>query len=382
MLSVLYSSTLLCMVKALSVIHTEEVLDPALVVHNRTNSSAQNTKSAVQAVHPNLMQMAVITKNSNETCNFSSVKVKCNVSFDRIDVRSMNVKSPPAEHALIRVLTSSVNPTDWKHYLMPSEKNPRGIGHDFAGRIASTGLGCDSFFAEDEVWGLGETAFQEFLVHPCANLGKKPANFNFIQAGASGVVVQTGYTGFRWAGAPWNNSPTVLVIGGSSGTGHVGIQLAKAFGAGKVITTCSPKNFNFVRNLGADEVIDYHDKNWWESLEKGSIDIVYDCIAEPGTGNSAYSVLAPDGKFVTLLGEGLATNTTSNPDVQQWSVAGLNTTTEDLDYVKKFAEEGKLNITIDQYRNGLTKENVQALFNISMKGHVVGKLALQIGSPI
>merc|ERR1719454_1605822 len=108
----------------------------------------------------------------------------------------------------------------------------------------------------------------------------------------------TGLEALFKAGAPWTSKPTVLVTGGSSGTGHFGIQLAKSLGAGKVITTCSPGNSDLVKSLGADEVIDYHTSNWWDAIPAGSVDVIYDCISLPKSGNHAYKILADDGHYV------------------------------------------------------------------------------------
>merc|ERR1712135_88993 len=57
---------------------------------------------------------------------------------------------------------------------------------------------------------------------------------------------------------------TVLMLGGSGGTGTTGIQMAKAWGATTVITTTSQANADYVTSLGADRVIDYHTQNWWD----------------------------------------------------------------------------------------------------------------------
>ncbi len=69
---------------------------------------------------------------------------------------------------------------------------------------------------------------------------------------------------------------TVVVIGASSGTGLMGVQLAKALGAARVIAVCSGKNADRVLQLGADEVIDYLKESWWHnaSLCPNKIDIV------------------------------------------------------------------------------------------------------------
>ncbi len=69
---------------------------------------------------------------------------------------------------------------------------------------------------------------------------------------------------------------TVLIVGASSGTGMMGVQLAKAFGATRVIGVCSGRNADKVLKMGADEVIDYTTESWWKntSLCRDKVDIV------------------------------------------------------------------------------------------------------------
>merc|ERR1711988_1720869 len=108
------------------------------------------------------------------------------------------------------------------------------------------------------------------------------------------MVALTGVEALTWAagGRKFNSSNvTVLVLGGSGGTGHVGIQIAKAMGAARVITTCSEKNADFVRSMGADEVIDYHKDDYSEVLPPKSVDMVYDCVVLTATGDKAYPLL-------------------------------------------------------------------------------------------
>ena len=110
----------------------------------------------------------------------------------------------------------------------------------------------------------------------------------------------------------------MLVLGGSGGTGHIGIQLAKAMGASQVITTCSGTHADFVRGLGADRVINYHEQNYWDVLPPKSVDVVYDCVGQTGTGDKASAVLKEHGGFITLLPTGRPSLSTRfrRPDIR------------------------------------------------------------------
>jgi NADPH:quinone reductase-like Zn-dependent oxidoreductase len=121
-----------------------------------------------------------------------------------------------------------------------------------------------------------------------AQLATIPGSLSFSQAGALPKVALTTYKAFAWyAGAPaaarWTRAnATVLVLGGSGGTGSVGIQMAKSFGAKTVITTTSSANFAYCKRLGADALVDYHAEDWWSVLDDGSVDVVYDTVGQVG----------------------------------------------------------------------------------------------------
>ena len=89
---------------------------------------------------------------------------------------------------------------------------------------------------------------------------RKPAGFSHVQAAALPLVYLTAYTALvEYGKLPFEPDPreigkrTVLVLGGSSGTGSIAVQLAQKMGC-KVVTTCSERNFDLVKKLGADEV--------------------------------------------------------------------------------------------------------------------------------
>lgn len=120
----------------------------------------------------------------------------------------------------------------------------------------------------------------------------RPQSLSVAEAAALPLVALTGAEGLQWAGAPWKEPKTVLLLAGGGGTGHTGIQLAKAYGAARVITTCEPEQAALLKELGADQTIDYHTANWYDVLQPGTVDVIYDCVALAGSGEHAYDILA------------------------------------------------------------------------------------------
>jgi hypothetical protein len=201
---------------------------------------------------------------------------------------------------VIKVMASSVNPSDTDAAVgRDSLKGvPVVMGSDVAGVVADTGDGCKRLAIGSAVWGdIGANAYLlhsgaktkelgaygEYVVALESQLGLKPANMSFVEAGSLPKVALTSYKALVWyGGAPYSaaDNVTVLVLGGSGGTGTTGVQLARHFGAARIISTCGADNFDYCRANGADQLIDYHTQNWWNVVEDDSVHVVYDTVGQ------------------------------------------------------------------------------------------------------
>lgn len=145
------------------------------------------------------------------------------------------------------------------------------VGNDFAGVIVELGQGVTRYKVGDRIAGIAPGninqspdggAFAEFVIGDAELSFKIPDGMSFEDASTFGTAITTiGQSLYQSLGLPWPTEPTtepipVLIYGGSSAMGSLAIQYAKLSGC-KVITTASPKNFDFVRAMGADEVFDY-----------------------------------------------------------------------------------------------------------------------------
>jgi len=305
----------------------------------------------------------------------------CGFDGARIQVVAVPTPVPKAGEALVRISASSVNPVDWKRLLTnsPQQTYPFGIGFDLAGIVESVGEGCD-LAVGDEVWGMSYASYAQHVTLACKLLGRKPKPFSHLQAAVLPLAALTGLESLQWAGAPWKDRPTVLILGASGGTGSAGVQLAKAMGSVHVIATTSSANAAYVRSLGADEVIDYHVENWWEVFSPRWLDVIYDCACIAGTGEHAYVMLKDGGRFVTIQDAALASAATaaSRPSVLQKSVFLDKLGRDQLDILKDMAEAGALNATIDSV---FQLDEVPAAFNRSITAKTVGKIAIGVSPP-
>jgi len=264
------------------------------------------------------------------------------------------------------------------------------MGSDIAGTVLEVEGACKRLKVGDKVWAdIGAVAyygskkgkenggFAPIAVALETQLGLMPANLDFDEAASLPKVALTGYKAMTWyGGAPFTSSNgTVLLLGGSGGTGSAGIQLAKALGATKVVTTTSSSNFDYVKSLGADEAIDYHSANWWEVLEKGSVDFIYDCVGQSGTGDRAMPILADGGYYVSLRGA-----LPSSVPAGKHATTFINSDTNLdnlplLEAIRKIVEAGKLRMP---ERKSYDLADILAAFEESSGGHVNGKLLIKM----
>ncbi|KAE9366718.1 GroES-like protein [Stipitochalara longipes BDJ] len=181
------------------------------------------------------------------------------------------------EYLLIKVSCIALNPSDWKHVretdFFPGS-DPLTVGCDFSGIVEEIGTAVTQpFKLGDRVWGFAHTcntaqpedgAFAEYLVVKADVTQNVPEYMGFEEAASLGLQVYTVGQGlYQSLQLPWPTEPVgaderfpILIYGGSTAMGSLAIQMAKLSGL-EVITTCSPKNFAFVKSLGADKAFDY-----------------------------------------------------------------------------------------------------------------------------
>ena len=297
---------------------------------------------------------------------------------------------------LIAVAYSSVNPSDYSPTMALTDHYPKPMGSDVCGRIIATHGTCSRLAVGDTVWGdIGANThtssgaktkelggYAQFAVALEAQLSKIPANMPTDEAGSLPKVALTSYKALVWYGALESRPVSdrkVLILGGSGGTGSVAVQLAKyAFHSPLVSTTTSADNFEYVRSLGADVLIDYHTTEWWNAsvIADGSQDVVYDCVGQRGTGDRAVRKVKPGGHYVTITGA-LAREPLP-PGVTQHSFINSDTnlgSAELLEILASFAADNAVRMP---RRTSFNLTDVSAAFSVSQSGHVNGKLVIRV----
>ncbi len=194
---------------------------------------------------------------------------------ENLRIRDLPMPSVRPSDVLVRVHATSVNPVDTKqrlgiHRLVVRKAMPAILGMDLSGVVEAVGVDVHRFQPGDEVWSSPSHrrpgTWAEFVSVYEGELALKPSSLSHIEAASLPLVGLT-----AWAclmeGPPVTPGQRVLVQAGSGGVGTVGIQLAKHLQA-HVSTTCSARNEELVRGLGADEVVDYQTRNYWEVLPR------------------------------------------------------------------------------------------------------------------
>jgi NADPH:quinone reductase-like Zn-dependent oxidoreductase len=202
---------------------------------------------------------------------------------------------------VVDIHAASVNAADYKVRQGGYSKLtfPYILGRDFSGVVSQVGDGVTDLKVGDEVFGVTdqgkEGAYAEKIAIKAAIVAKKPDNLTHEAAAAMGLSSLTAL----WAledTAKLKRGETILIQGGAGGVAGFAIQLAKHIGA-SVITTASAANADYVRSLGADQVIDYNAQDFTQVVH--DCDVVFDTVGGDVQARS-YDVLKPGGRMVFI----------------------------------------------------------------------------------
>lgn len=217
---------------------------------------------------------------------------------------------------LVDVHAASVNGADWKvrtgHYA-PTTQFPYIPGRDFSGVVSALGAGVTDFRVGDPVFGVvevtGEACYAEKVVVGAAIVARKPDSLSHVQAAALGLIGLTALVSVEDT-LQLKSGETILVQGGAGGVASFGLQVAKHIGA-RVITTASPANHDYLKKLGADQIIDYNKEDFTKAVS--GVDAVFDTVGGE-VAKRAFDVLRPGGR-AAFIGSGPVAPVPSRKDV-------------------------------------------------------------------
>ncbi|MFJ3492252.1 NADP-dependent oxidoreductase [Streptomyces sp. NPDC086091] len=256
---------------------------------------------------------------------------------------------PRPNEVLVRVRAAALNPTDWKHRATGGflGKPPFVLGWDVSGTVEEVGIGVAAFAPGDDVFGMlpyphGHGSHAEYVIAPVRALWHKPASIDHVQAAALPLVSLTALQALDEV-ARLEAGQRVLIHAAAGGVGHVAVQLAKERGA-HVIGTASAAKHGFLRELGADEVIDYRETDYTQAVK--DVDVVLDTLGG-STSTGSLTVLRPGGVVVSILPVG---SRTFHDEAERLGVRAVrmlvDTDRAGLRRISELVEAGSLRATI------------------------------------
>ena len=280
--------------------------------------------------------------------------------------------APGAGDVLVEIHAASVNAADWKMragQYGAAVSFPHVPGRDFSGVIVSSG----GFFKPgDAVFGVCEVpregAYAERIAIREAIVARKPEQLTHVQLAAIALAGLTAVVSLEET-LQLKRGETILIQGGAGGVAGFAIALAKHIGA-RVITTASADNHDYVRKLGADEVIDYRAQDFTQVVK--NCDAVFDTVGGDVTARS-FAVLKTGGRLASIAVGGTAPGS-PRPDVKSLRPK-VDRDRRRLDRVAQLVTQGAVRLPeIVEYPLAKAAE----AHRVSEARHLRGKLVLRV----
>lgn len=215
---------------------------------------------------------------------------------------------PASDEILIQVYASGVNPVDWtvreggNEALRSFLTLPMTLGWDAAGIVAETGSDVTAFQKGDAVYGIpnfpGDGSYAEYCAAKASQFARKPQSLSFVEAAGVPLAGLTAWTALFEQGK-LQPGQRVLIQGASGGVGSFAVQFAKAKGA-YVIGVASASNQDYLKQLGADEVVDYQSQQLADVVHDVDVVIEASPLRDNAERLKAVAVLKNGGIFVSV----------------------------------------------------------------------------------
>ncbi|MES0810777.1 zinc-binding alcohol dehydrogenase family protein [Roseibium sp. SCPC15] len=308
--------------------------------------------------------------------------------------------TPQGRDILVAVKAVSVNPVDTKVRAPKDqvEEAPRVLGWDASGIVEAVGPDVTLFQPGDEVYYAGDItrsgSNSEYQLVDERIVGKKPSTLSFAEAAALPLTTLTAYESFfdrlgidRDGG---NKGESILIIGAGGGVGSIGIQLAKAAGLKVIATASRPETSAWVRELGADDVVNHREDMITQVRALGYKFVDHIAIFnDMRHWTIAVELIRPEGGIVTI-------DNTDQPmpmDVMKMKAASLHWEfmfaramhqTPDmieqhklLNYVGEEIDAGRIRTTLDTVLTPINAENMRKAHALIETGTAKGKVVLE-----
>ena len=296
---------------------------------------------------------------------------------DVLRIEEMPVPQIASDELLIKIHAAAVNPVDWKEregYFkeMHMHSLPFTLGQDFSGTVEKVGSSVKGFKVGDDVYGRpssdGDGSYAEFIDVKASEVALMPKTITYDEAATIPVAGTTAWETLINK-AKIQKGQRVLILGASGGVGSMAVQIAKNRGC-FVIGTTSNVNLDFVRNLGANEVIDYSSQDFSDRLR--DIDVVLDTVGGVHQ-EKAFKVLKRGGILVSIASK--PNQEIANSYGVRCEYASVGPNAHILNELRSLIEMGKLHPVVDKV---FRLEDVKQAQNYSQSGKARGKIVLEV----
>jgi NADPH:quinone reductase-like Zn-dependent oxidoreductase len=307
---------------------------------------------------------------------------------DRDVLQAVNLPRPePGEtEVLIEIYSAAVNPIDWKlrsggFRLIYPLKLPAIPGFDLSGIVAEIGANVKKIKVGDAVYArsnkTGGGTYAEWIALDEEVVARKPESLSHDMAAAIPLAALTALQALRNL-AGLKSGQRVLINGASGGVGMYAVQIARAMFDARVVATCSATNIDFVKSLGAQNIIDYKTTDPLKSPQSAE---AYDCIFDVVMSLNfaqARKRLKPGG---TLIGTSLNADLLfslalrNHFSSRKTRLILVQSNGQDLEDLAELARQGRLKSTIDSV---FALEEIQAAHERSESGRARGKIVIQV----
>ncbi|RXW21116.1 hypothetical protein EST38_g4734 [Candolleomyces aberdarensis] len=317
------------------------------------------------------------------------------------------VKQPGSGEVLVKIQASALNPIGYKMLkLLPDflAKRPYIPEHDFSGFVVDSN-NSQEYSNGDQVYGWirldaqlksKQGVLAEYISISQDNIQKRPSNVSAIEAAGVSLVALTALQSLDTV--KLEQDQTILINGGSTAVGSYAIQLAKIRGA-KVIATASGKNEKFVRDVGADEFIDYTKVGpLHEYFSKNSpstkFNVIFDAVGmfDPSLYTYSKRYLAPNGVFISAgpqphgfnlatvsqflrLGGAMIFPSFLTGIKGKFKISGVVNKVDDMKLLREYLEQGKLKPKVD---STFEFDDVLQAYEKILSSRAVGKVTIKV----
>jgi len=276
---------------------------------------------------------------------------------------------------VVEIHAASVNAADWQvraNEYGSDLQFPYILGRDFSGIVNMVGDGVDDLEIGDAVFGVcdvgQEGAYAEKIAVKAAIISRKPDFVSHLEAAALALIGLTALVTVEDT-LKLKSGETILIQGGAGGVAGFAVQLAKHIGA-RVITTASAANHAYLRDLGADEIIDYNARNFTEAVS--NCDAVFDTVGGD-VAEQSFAVLKPGGR-AAFIASGARAPKPTRGDVQSLRPK-VSRDRAHLERIMALVAAGAVQVPeITQY----SLSDAAAAHSVSEARHLRGKLVFNV----